>query len=420
MNELIELAKKQEIELEINKTTSKSTEINILNGDEHSFEIKNNTTYLIKGIKEKKCVRIVTENLDSPIQILSNLENILNIQENESSNQLSNGVIKGEKRFFKDVDFQKIKEELLSLEELKKTYPIYSFEIMYGFLEENNKILNTNANLENNSFFHQLGVSITLKKEKILKNFNTYYYTKEYDIKAFRKYLITELEILNVKLNSSSCQTNKYNLILKNNVVADILESFSSMFFTKNIELKESALTHQFGKKVFSEKISIVEDPRSKNAFYEKLFDCEGTPTTFKEIVKNGVFIKKINDLEYAKKSKEDPTGNADGVHHLLIKPGDLSEEKLISKLWNGIIIDTVMGLHSGINIHTGDISLQAEGLLVEEGKIVSGLSQIIITTTIFEIFNSILEIGNVFSTNNLEVVTPSLLVENITIAGEK
>ena len=86
----------------------------------------------------------------------------------------------------------------------------------------------------------------------------------------------------------------------------------------------------------------------------------------------------------------------------------------------NGIIIDEAFGFHSGVDTKSGNISLQAEGLVVEDGKIVRALHMIILSTNLFELFNSVIDVGNDMSNTDLEIRCPSILFENITIAGEE
>ena len=67
----------------------------------------------------------------------------------------------------------------------------------------------------------------------------------------------------------------------------------------------------------------------------------------------------------------------------------------MVSKLNNGVIIDDVEGLHAGINHITGDISLQAKGKMVKDGKIVKSLNMIILSTNINELLNNVIEVGS-------------------------
>ena len=77
-------------------------------------------------------------------------------------------------------------------------------------------------------------------------------------------------------------------------------------------------------------------------------------------------------------------------------------------------------GFHAGVDKKTGVISVQAEGILVENGKLTKGLNMIILSTNIFEVFKNVCEVGNDLTKEYLSVTAPSLLLENITIAGKE
>ena len=51
----------------------------------------------------------------------------------------------------------------------------------------------------------------------------------------------------------------------------------------------------------------------------------------------------------------------------------------------------------------TGIISVQADGLKVENGVITKGLNMIILSTNIFEVFSNVLEVGNDLSKDNFK-----------------
>ncbi|MDE6285122.1 MAG: TldD/PmbA family protein, partial [Bacilli bacterium] len=374
---------------------------------------------LIKAIKDKYCVRILTDDLSDAKKIVDELNQIFVIQENDNENRLSEGHIKQELLDREELDYSLVKEDLFSLNNLQQEYPeIKSIEASYGHYENRSSITNSNADLVEENYFNYYSVGITMQKEDVTKIVYADYYTKNYDFETFKQYIVKKVDILAIKLNSTSCKTDKYKVILQNNVVANILEQFCGMFHSRNMYLKESVLVDKFGTKVFSDKVTIIEDPSSENAIVPSYFDSEGTPTTYKELVKDGVYVKQINNIEYALKTNEEPTGNASGVNHMYLVPGKKNYSDLLNELHDGIIIDEAHGLHSGVDVKSGNISVQAEGVLVENGKIVRGLNMIVLSTNIFEILNNILEIGNDMSCS-LDVLAPSILLENITIAGD-
>ena len=145
-----------------------------------------------------------------------------------------------------------------------------------------------------------------------------------------------------------------------------------------------------------------------------------GTPQQAIDMATHDFLQSGINNIEYAMKLEKDATGNANGVNNLYIEKGNKTFDELVTELYNGIIIDEAYGFHAGVDKKTGNISVQAEGLLVQNGKITKGLNMIILSTNFFEVFTNVIEVGNDLSKFSLSVSTPSLLLDNITIAGKE
>ena len=416
---LINLAKERDIDLEINESKTESVDIGVLNKQEKHYQVTNVKSYLIKAIKNNKCVKLEVESLKKPEKILDNIETILDIQDNDNKNYLSNGNISKLNKDKDVTDYKKVREDLKSLYKLKDNYPsLANLELEYEYANNYITIKNSKSSLKSSDYYHVFAAGVSVNdKEKSKASYITYF-AKKYDFDGFKEEIITSLEGLKYKLSSTSLKTDRYNIIIKNNIVADILASFVSMFYTKNIMQNESVLVDKFNKKVFSDKINIVEEPFSEYAIYRKYFDSEGTKTTSKKIIDKGVFVKKLNNIEYAIKSKETETGNASGVFNMHIVSGNTTYKELIKELDNGIIIDEAMGLHSGIDVKSGNISIPVSGYLVENGVITKGVDMIVLSTNIFELFSNVISVGNDLSQSRIDVLSPSLLLSNIAIAG--
>ena len=419
-NELINLADSLGIKLEVSEKRSEVANISTLNEKLKSFEVSDITIYVLKAIKNSKCITIQTEDISNPSVLIKRINAILEISDNDNKNTLSTGSISNVLREKENLDYNKVKEDILTLnKEIKDKYKkVTNIETMYAHYNNGYCIKNVECTKEDECYFNEYAASITVCDGTTNRILYTSVYTKKYDIDKLREQIIANIKNLLIKLNSDTIKTNKYNIILKNNAVASILCTFSSMFDSKEIDLKESVLHDKFNTKVFSDKITIVEDPNGEDTIIRRAFDSEGVKTSFKEIVKNGVFIKKINNLEYAIKNNEEPTGNSNGVNNMYIVAGKKSFDDLVSELNNGIIIDEVIGLHAGIDIRNGNISLQAEGLLVNNGKIIKGLKMIILSTNLLELFNNVVEVGSDMSVTSADVSSPSLLIKDITITG--
>lgn len=421
MNNLIELGKKHDMDIEIFKEKCKATDVSTLDNKIKLFQITDVTSYIVKAIKNNICIKLVTEDIDNTEKIINSLEEIFTTTDNKNNNKLAKGNIIHKEVIKEKLDLTKVKEDLLSLNNLKEIYPcIKSIETEFTHYEQEKHIVNNlnNCNLYDSLYLNSYGAAITISNEEETRVLYLGYFTKEYNFLEFKNYLEKRLEYLLKKLGSVSIKTGKYKVLLTNNVTENILSTFTSSFQSKGIYLKESVLTDKLNKKIFSDKITIIED--SQKGIASNSFDSEGIIKNKQVIVDKGIFCKEINNLEYALKLSKEPTGNADGVNNLYIEPGNKSFNDLIKLLDNGIIIDEAFGFHCGVDKKTGNISVQAEGFLVKNGKITKGLNMIILSTNFFEVFTNVCEVGNDLSKTSLKVSTPSILLDNISIAGKE
>ncbi|MNT65164.1 peptidase PmbA [compost metagenome] len=74
--------------------------------------------------------------------------------------------------------------------------------------------------------------------------------------------------------------------------------------------------------------------------------------------------------------------------------------------------------MHSGFKESTGDFSLPAEGFLYENGKMVGPVDQFVVSGNIFEVLNSIEEVGSEYGKPGNSIMTPDVLVKELSFAG--
>lgn len=419
INKLITLAKEKNIDIEILTDECKEYEIEILNKKLQKFDINKELTYQIKAIYNGKMVVLDVENISNPDEIINTIINNANLLDNDNQNRLCDNDYKFSKDTSIKFDINRIKNELLELDDSRNKYPnIVNIESGFSYIEDKCSIDNSNHHMDDMYAYMRVGFFISAKKGDINKSVYFTIYDNKFDIVRIKDELDKHIKELELSLDATSIKTNKYNIILNNNVVYSILGSFTDAFYEKSIAMKLSPLTDKVGKKIFSDKITIVEEPLNDKFIVNEHFDSEGVLTYNKTIVDKGVFKLPLNTLEYAIKNNTKPTGNAGGTSNMYIVPGDKSYDELVKELDNGIIISECHSLHAGINYQTGDISLQSDGFLVENGKIVRALDMIILQTNFFDIFSNVIKVGNDLKEFSRAGSGVSLLLENITISG--
>ena len=229
-------------------------------------------------------------------------------------------------------------------------------------------------------------------------------------------------------LCGTSVKSNTYKTIIKNEVVADMLQVFSSAFLADNVQKGFSLLSGKLGEKVYSSKITICDYPLLDNGYATTPFDSEGVASYNKNVVENGILKTYLYNLKTANKDGVQSTGNGFkssfrgtvGVSttNFFIQNGITEFEDLLSDINNGLLITDVAGLHSGANSISGDFSLAAEGFLIENGKITAPVEQITIAGNFYNLLSDVKDIGNDLKFNSSAIGSPSLAVDSIQVAG--
>jgi len=209
------------------------------------------------------------------------------------------------------------------------------------------------------------------------------------------------------KFNSKPVKSGNYKIILKNEVVIDILSTFSSTFSAENVQKGLSLFKDKLNEDVANSIVSLIDDPFYEKGYRRTPFDSEGAASKYKEVIKEGKLMTYLHNYKTAKKSNTNTTGNAyRGSHkgkisisptNMYFKKGDLSFNELVNKVENGLIIDEVQGLHSGANQVSGDFSLSARGFLIENKKIIRPVEQITISGNFLQLLKDIVLIGDDF-----------------------
>ncbi|HOP65931.1 MAG TPA: metallopeptidase TldD-related protein [Bacilli bacterium] len=421
IEKLIKEGIKKDLKLEVLKSTSKSIYLKSFNQRIEKLEISESEYYKIKSVYKGKNLNLYTSNLNNPSDIISALIKDSLLSDNKEKTTFAKQFkIESKKLKNLNINLDEIKEFLKGLNNLKKEYPFLDTVIgSFSYFQNTKEITNKDTFLKDNNEFINVGVELTIKEDKKTETAYVDVFSKDFDkIKIMQK-IKAKIESTYDKLNFQTPNNMKVKVLLTNEVMSGIFDNFIDVFFAKNIRLKQSVMVGKLNKKIFSNKITIVEDPANTNMVTSNLFDGEGTQTYYKEIVKEGVFKTILYDNKEAIIAKTKSTGNSNLIKNCYLKPGKMSFNELIKKVKDGIIVDRVDGLHVGTRTLTGDIALQCQGYIVKNGKKDKAIKMFVMTTNIFELLGNVIAVGNDLENFGLSVMFPSILVENINISGE-
>ncbi len=179
---------------------------------------------------------------------------------------------------------------------------------------------------------------------------------------------------------------------------------------------RSSFLLDAKGQQVFPEAISLIERPHLRGALGSAPFDGEGVATRERELVVNGVLDGYLLDSYSARKLGLVTTGNAGGVHNLVVQGHMLDPKTLLRKLGTGLLVTEMMG--QGVNPVTGDYSRGAAGFWVENGELARPVHEITVAGNLREMYLGIVARGDDVD-NRGAIHCGSVLVDEMTIAGD-
>ena len=419
-NLLFAKAKEKNISnLEILEQTTKSLSIETYDNSLDNHEISNLTIYKIKATYNNKEVTLTTEYLDDTILNLL-IDNSNYLEETKVRN-----TTKPKKSIINEVDYElsnsnTLIEKLFNLNKLKNDYQyLTNINSIYTENIYKTKITTEDSCLidTKKTYTYQVEVVAIKDKEK-----STYYNYKNSTNNAIDIENIATIAIKNAisKLDNINFNSGIYNIFLTNKVTSQIINSFIPIFTIETHKNHTSILEGKLNTKIFSDKVTIVEDPTNKSLIGKRLFDNDGIETKYKEIVKEGIFKTILYDEKTAREDNKESTGNNYGTisaRNMYILPGTKTKKDILKDKDNYIIIDEVQGIHSGINITNGNISIQSSGYLVKNNK-KQPIKLFVLTTNIIELLNNVIDITNDLETISTTVSSPALFISNIKISN--
>lgn len=234
------------------------------------------------------------------------------------------------------------------------------------------------------------------------------------------------------KLGSAQPLTGRYPVLLEKEPAQSLIGMFLDYLSGKSIHDKLSVYQDALGKPVASPAFTLIDDPFLDAGLASQPFDSEGTPAQTLTLVENGILKTFLTNSIYARKlgmantahASRSPTGTLNiSATNAVVKPGDKTREELIAQYDELIVITDITGLHAGFQHGSSDFSFQAEGEQWKGGKRVGPLSDFVLSGNLKDMMTKIIAVaawpaGGPKVTDS--VVTPELLISELSIAGRK
>ncbi|HET9843089.1 MAG TPA: metallopeptidase TldD-related protein, partial [Gammaproteobacteria bacterium] len=217
------------------------------------------------------------------------------------------------------------------------------------------------------------------------------------------------------RLSSQRVPTQTIPVIFRADVATSLFSHFCSAIAGSKLYRKASFLLDSLNTQLFPKNLEILEEPHLQQALGSAPFDADGVQTRSRYLIKEGILQGYILSAYSARKLNMANTGNAGGIHNLIVSHQDITLKDLIHSQKKALFVTELMG--QGINLVTGNYSRGAAGFMIEDGEIKYPVHEITIAGNLKDMFKQMSAISNdVDRRGNIQ--TGSVLIESMMLAG--
>ena len=228
-------------------------------------------------------------------------------------------------------------------------------------------------------------------------------------------------------LGAKKTESGRMTVILDPYVTAQFLGIIGSTLSGEALLKGRSLFADRDGDQVAPNFLTLIDDPTDIDAFTATEADGEGLASRKNTLIDQGSLCGFLHNTYTARALGTASTGSAvrsynssPGAGPLALKltPGECSQSELIEQVGEGILIQGVAGLHSGVNPVSGDFSAGAEGLMIRQGDLAEPVREVTIASTLQRMLLDIQSIGNDLERLPMKSSGVSIVVGDIMVSG--
>ena len=222
--------------------------------------------------------------------------------------------------------------------------------------------------------------------------------------------------------------TSRLTVLLDPFVTAQFLSIVGSTLTGDAVLKGRSPFADRLDQEVAASAITLVDDPTNPAAFTASMYDAEGVATRRNVLIGGGRLAGFVHDGYSARRMGAAPTASAvrggykstptSGVQALALDPGTATQPELIEGIDDGLLVQVVSGLHSGVNPVSGDFSTGVEGLRIRDGALAEPVREATMASTIQRMLGDVIAVGGDVEWLPMSAAGVSLVIGDIMMSG--
>lgn len=217
------------------------------------------------------------------------------------------------------------------------------------------------------------------------------------------------------KLKQGKMPSGNYPVIFTAELARGLWSHMLSALKGAALYQRASFLLDKKDQLILPEFVQIEEDPFILKGFGSGNYDSDGVATKRRDIVVDGVLKDYFLSGYSARRLGLQTTGNAGGIHNIIVKSSDISLQDMMQQLGSGLLLTEVMG--QGVNTVTGNYSRGASGFWFENGEIQFFAQELTIAGNLEQMLKNIVAISNDVDKRS-SILTGSVAIKEMMVAN--
>ena len=228
-------------------------------------------------------------------------------------------------------------------------------------------------------------------------------------------------------LGATQPDSGTVTLVLEPRMAATLLGVVGGTLNAESVLKGRSPFAERVGEQIASPLLTLVDDPTNPISLGADSHDGEGLATRRVVLIEGGVLQGFLQNTATGRRAGMPSTASAVrgyrstpgvGAQALSVSLGDGTLDDLVAGVDHGLLVQSMNGLHSGVNPVSGDFSVGVEGLMIRDGALAEPVREATIASTLQRLLLDIAAIGGEREWTPGGTGAAALVVPGVTLSG--
>ena len=216
-------------------------------------------------------------------------------------------------------------------------------------------------------------------------------------------------------------------LVLEPRMAATLLGVVAGTLNGESVLKGRSPFADRVGEPIASPLVSLVDDPTDPLSLGADAHDGEGLATRRVPLIVAGVLQGFLHNTMTGRRAGAPSTASAVrgyrstpgvGAQALAIAPGAGSLDELVAGVDHGVLVQSMTGLHSGVNPVSGDFSVGVEGVMIRDGAPAQPIREATVASTLQRLLLDVNAVGGEREWTPGGTGAAALVIPGVTLSG--